>query len=484
MNNEVAGCFGFGRWKRRRAAVISEAKVRGSNTDKAACAPAHYSSSCDFSNARPETKWLWRANIDEPPAYSAGKLWLEAEVMLTVEDSIERLDPELRKLSLAIHDHPELGFQERFAHDKLTDFMEKNGFVVTRHYLGLETAWRAEFTNGKGGRVIGVNSEMDALPGVGHGCGHNLIAIAGAGVAVGIQAALRKHDLPGKVILLGTPAEEEGGGKILLLKRGGYNEMDICVMCHPSQQTSDAEFPSTLALEHITVEYTGRTAHAAAAPWEGQNALDAAFLAYSSISVLRQQIKPDHRIHGIVEGKNWEPNVIPDYAKMRWIIRAPTWAEVVELRARVIACFEAAALATSCKARIGLEDKGYYDLRHNDVLAHDFANVLDSRYGLSTNDGGATGASTDFGNVTYEMPSIHPVFAIPSPSGGNHTAAFAEAARTPEAHKACIAITKGLAITGLRALQDKEFFEQVTFQSSRRYVLRINERRFLGQEEF
>ncbi|KZP25570.1 aminoacylase 1-like protein 2 [Athelia psychrophila] len=381
--------------------------------------------------------------------------------MQTIEDSITRVDPKLRELSLAIHDHPELGFEERFAHDILTDFMEKDGFDVTRHYLGLDTAWRAEFTSGKGGRVIGVNSEMDALPGIGHGCGHNLIAIAGVGVAIGIKAALQKHHLPGKIILLGTPAEEAGGGKILLLQRGAYKDMDACVMSHPTQQVCDVAFVSTTALQHIVVEYSGRAAHAAAAPWEGQNALDAAFLAYSAISVLRQQIKPDHRIHGVVEGKNWEPNIIPDYAKMRWTIRAPTWGEVVALRTRVTACFEAAALATACKIDMTLDSAAYYDLRQNHDLAQDFANVFNCRYGLSTKSSGLIGASTDFGNVTYEIPSIHPAFAIPSPDGNNHTAAFADAARTPEAHKACIAVTKGLAITSLRLLQDNEFFAQV-----------------------
>jgi len=154
---------------------------------------------------------------------------------------------------------------------------------------------------------------------------------------------------------------------------------------------------------------------------------------------------------------------------MRWTIRAPSWAEVVELRARVIACFEAGALATSCKVNVALDDAAYYDLRQNNVLAQDFSNVFDVRYGGSTKNKGSFGASTDFGNVTYEIPSIHPVFAIPSPGGSNHTPAFADAARTVEAHKACIAVTKALAITSVRLLQDDQFLEQVkdTFEQNR-----------------
>jgi len=183
-------------------------------------------------------------------------------------------------------------------------------FTVTRHYLGLETAWRAEFTAGNGsGRVLGVNSEMDALPGVGHACGHNLIAVSGVEVAMAVKEALVMHGIWGTVALLGTPAEENGGGQIVLLERGGYKDIDACIMCHPMPGSSNSVTVATsLAMQNIIVEYFGRIAHASIAPWEGINALDAVVPVYSNISTLRQQIKLDHRVHGIVEGKNWEPN--------------------------------------------------------------------------------------------------------------------------------------------------------------------------------
>lgn len=423
----------------------------------------HYSSSCDFSiDAKSSRKWC--EGPEKPPSYAAVALTniSRHDVMKTIEKKIDELDPELRKLSVQIHDNPELLFQERLAHDVLTAFMETHGFTVTRHYLGLETAWRAEFTTGKGDRrVLGINSEMDALPGIGHACGHNLIAISGAGVAIAVKVALQTHGISGKVVLLGTPGEEGGGGKIILLDRGGYKDMDACLMCHPAAGSlNSAVICSSLAMQSISVEYFGKTAHAAAAPWEGINALDAAFLAYSNISVLRQQIKPDSRVHGIVEGKNWAPNVIPDYAKMRWIIRAPTWSEVAILRDRLKACFEAAAHATSCKTKISFDTNGYYDLRQNGVLAQEFADVVRS-FGTTTMFVEDAIASTDFGNVTYELPSIHPVFTIPSTNGGNHTPAFADAARTLEAHKACMTVTKGLAMTGFRLLDDDAFFKRV-----------------------
>ncbi|KAL4269002.1 peptidase M20A family protein [Pleurotus pulmonarius] len=419
---------------------------------------------CDFSYAPPE-KWWVSEGEEKPPAYSppeSSKDIYRPDVLRTIEHKLDALNSDLRDLSLQIHGHPELGFEEKFAHDLLTNFMSNNGFTVTRHYLGLDTAWRAEFQHSEGGRALGVNSEMDALPGMGHACGHNLIAMSGVGVAIAVKAALEAHDIPGKVILLGTPAEEGGGGKIILLDRGGYDDMDACVMCHPSPGPQQSvSTGSTNAMRPINVEYFGRAAHAGASPWDGTNALDAAFLAYSGISVLRQQIKPDHRVHGIIRpGKDWAVNVIPDYASMQWIIRTATYPELEVFQERVVACLQAAAMATGCEYKItyGLP---YYDLHQNTAMGEAFSKIVGYRYGLTTSTTAST-ASTDFGNVTYRLPSLHPNFAIPtSPGGGNHTPAFAQSARTKAAHDAAIVITKGLAHTGFRLLSDDAFFNQV-----------------------
>ncbi|TDL23869.1 hypothetical protein BD410DRAFT_786535 [Rickenella mellea] len=383
-------------------------------------------------------------------------------VLETIEKALYDLDGELRDLSLKIHGHPELQFEERYAHDTLSSFMDSHGFKTTTHYL-METAWRAEFVHGNGGRVLGINSEMDALPGIGHACGHNLIAISGVGIALAVKAAMEKHDISGRIVLLGTPAEEGGGGKITLIERGGFKDMDVCLMSHPGPGPQNSiGLGSCLASQTITVEYVGHSAHAAASPWEGQNALDAVVLAYSSVSMLRQQIKPNHRVHGVIEGKDWAPNIIPDYAKMRWRARAPSSTELNDLVKRLKACFEAAAIATSCKVTIGTS-QAYLDLRQNAALAGHFASTVKNRYHtLITDAPGAIGGSTDFGNVTHELPAIHPSFAIPTePNGGNHTTLFADAARTSEAHKATMDVTKGLALTGLRVLADHAFYDTV-----------------------
>jgi len=232
-------------------------------------------------------------------------------------------------------------------------------------------------------------------------------------------------------------------------------------MCHPGAgRPNSASIGSTTAMQAIEVEFFGQSAHAGAAPWEGTNAQDAAFLAYANVSVLRQQMKPDHRVHGVIQGTDWVANIIPDYAKMRWYVRAPTSKDLLAFVERVKKCFEAAALATSCKISLQVEAP-YYDLHQNEVLAHDFVNVVGSRYGMTTS-ADDTSASTDFGNVTYELPAFHPMFTIPTkPHGANHTPAFTEAAASKEAHEATMLVTKALALTGFRVVSDTRFFAQV-----------------------
>ncbi|KAH9937760.1 aminoacylase 1-like protein 2 [Epithele typhae] len=376
-----------------------------------------------------------------------------------IDATITALDGDLFDLNQDIHDHPELRFEERHAHDVLTAFMEKQGFEVTHHHL-LETAWVAKFTRGNGGPTLGVNSEMDALPGIGHACGHNLIAISGVAVACAAKATMEKFDISGSIVLLGTPAEEGGSGKAILLEKGAYEGMDACLMCHPAPGPPySASLSSCLALQRIVVEFHGHTAHAALSPWEGQNAVDAAVLAYNSISVLRQQLKPTHRVHGMFEGRDWAPNIIPDYAKMTWYVRAPTRAEVHVAVKRVTACFEAAGLATGCKVDIQMGNTTY-DLRQNTALGEEFADVFTKKFGPVDYIYGIAQASTDFGNITYALPSLHPSFAIPT-KGSNHTPEFTEAAGSKEAHQACLNISKVLAATGVRLLTDEKYLARV-----------------------
>ncbi|KAI0090619.1 hypothetical protein BDY19DRAFT_722729 [Irpex rosettiformis] len=385
------------------------------------------------------------------------------DVFAIIEKRIAELDEELRKLSLDIHDHPELKYEEHRTHDVLVNFLTDHGWDVTPHYL-LETAWVGKFTHGTGGRTLGINSEMDALPGIGHACGHNLIAIAGVAVALGVRTVLEELDISGTVVLLGTPAEEGGYGKVKLLEKGGYDGMDACLMCHPAPGPAlSASLSSTLAINQLTVEFHGHTAHAALAPWEGQNALDAVVSAYNNVSLLRQQLKPTYRVHAAISGRDWTPNVIPDYSKMQYLVRAPTTVEVKKTVPRVKACLDAAALATSCRAEYDYQGVPLDEVRQNKTLSDEFASVYSSKYGTIDYIYGISNASTDFGNVSYALPSIHPSFAIPTEERGtNHTHAFAKSAATPEAHNACLNTSKALAAVGVRVLTDDGFFDEVS----------------------
>ncbi|KAH7920193.1 hypothetical protein BV22DRAFT_1114976 [Leucogyrophana mollusca] len=417
------------------------------------------------------TDVVWRPEDDPKvrPPLEKGDVY-RPDILDVIDNAIDGLSGDLRKLSLDIHDHPELKYEEKYAHDAYTAFMEAQGFVVTKHYH-LPTAWVATYTHGQGGRVLGVNSEMDALPGIGHACGHNLIGISGVAVACAAKAAMELIGIDGKVILLGTPAEEGGFGKVRLMEKGAYEEMDMCLMCHPAPGPRHSiSLSSSLALVRLEVEYTGHTAHAALSPWEGQNALDAAVLAYNNIALLRQQLKPTHRVHGIFEGKDWAPNIIPDNSKMYWYVRAQTTAEAEDTVKRVTACFEAAALASGCKVKIVRGSIGN-EIRQNKALGDELADVVRKRYGAIDYEWGIHSASTDFGNVSYELPGLHPGFSIPTiPDGGNHTAAFTAAARTEVSHDACLVVSKALAAVGTRVLTDAAFLEQVkqTFEEDKR----------------
>ncbi|KAF8843486.1 hypothetical protein BDN67DRAFT_964275 [Paxillus ammoniavirescens] len=409
---------------------------------------------------------LWRPDTDQAkfPIPSQGAVY-RPDILAEIETAIDSLGPKLRELSDKIHAHPELKFKEHYAHDEYTKFMEEQGFVVQKHYL-LETAWVATYTHGQGGHTLGVNSEMDALPGIGHACGHNLIGVSGVAVACAAKAAMEKLGIDGKVILLGTPGEEGGFGKVRLWDKGAYEGMDVCLMCHPGPGPPlSASLNSCLAVVRLQVDYSGHTAHAGLSPWEGQNALDAAVLAYTNIGLMRQQIKPTHRVHGIFEGKDWAPNIIPDNSTIYWYVRAPTTKEALETATRVKACFEAAATATGCTMRITHESIGN-ELVQNTALGEELVDVVRKRYGGVDPEWGISSVSTDFGNISYSilLVSANNSIAIPTlPGGGNHTRAFTDAAATDAAHEACYNISKALAHVGMRMLTDEAFLTKVGF---------------------
>ncbi len=307
--------------------------------------------------------------------------------------------------------------------------------------------------------------ETDALRGIGHACGHNLIAICSVAGALAAGEAITKFSLPGKIILYGTPAEEGGGGKIKLLDAGAYSDhkVDINLISHPGK-VSDCALSRTTAYQSFKVEYFGKEAHAAAAPWEGINALDALITAYNALSVLRQQTMAGDIIQGHITDGGIAPNIIHAYTAGIFVARALSKQRLAVLRKKVNKCFEAGAEATGATLKI-TEIMGYDDHVQNKALgkiSRAAMNALGSDIPPPEADliRGATQASTDQGNISYAMPSISLGFMIESVEGP-HNPGFTEAARTREAHVAALRAGKALAVTGLEALTDAELLEAV-----------------------
>ena len=370
-----------------------------------------------------------------------------ADLKTIATTTIDACKEELQQLSGEIWKHPELNFQEHIAHDLLTSFLEKKGFVVDRGYTGIGTAFRATF--GSGRPNVCVVCEYDALPEIGHACGHNLIAEAGVAAGLGVKAALEASGTPrGTVTVMGTPAEE-GGGKVFLIENGAFADVDIAMMIHPAPYS--IIMPNFAALQCYTVTFTGKAAHAASFPWEGVNALDAAVMAYNSIAVLRQQMKPDWRVNINISSGGARPSIIPDHATINFWVRAFVKREVEILASKVKDCCAAAALATGCQYDIKTTDKPFDNLLSNQVLAELFEKNLAAQGIVDWVETVKEAGSTDMGNVSYVVPSIHPMYKIGS-GESYHTLPFTSVSNTLDTHKTTLLWAEAMAHTGIDIL--------------------------------
>lgn len=346
--------------------------------------------------------------------------------------TFDAVEDELRAISRWMYENPELGYEEHQASNRLAEFLTRHGFDVRFPAFDLETAFEA--TVGAGGPRVVICAEYDALPQVGHACGHNLIAASSVGA--GVALAGLADELGIRVTVLGTPAEEGGGGKIDLLDAGAFDDAAASMLIHPSPR--DLADPQLLAAQGLTATFTGKTAHAAATPDQGINALDAFVQAYNNISTLRQQFEPTDRVHGVIHEGGAAPNVIPDRTVSQWIVRAASAERFETLRSRVIACFEAAAIATGCMLDISYEGDPYIDLVSNPLMVSLFtanSTALGRAMPTYAECGFETSASSDMGNVSHVVPSIHPSVAIET-TAVNHQPEFAAATITPSGEKA------------------------------------------------
>lgn len=366
------------------------------------------------------------------------------------------LSDSLVELSKQIHSKPELGFKEHFASRAHIELLKKHSFNVEQNYLGCSTAFRAEFSFGNG-PTIAFMAEYDALPQIGHACGHNLIGMISTGAAIQISQAMLKNNIEGKVIVFGTPAEETSGFKVELANGSALDGVDICLMAHPG----DDHYPSgtSLALDALEFEFFGKQAHAASAPEKGINALDAVLNTFNSINALRQQTSPDVRIHGIICEGGVAPNIIPDYAKARFYVRAQERKTLTPLTQRIIECARAGALAAGAKLKHHYYESSYDNLISNNVLSKMYCDIA-KKYGLSFSpEPRASYGSLDMGNISHKVPTIHPYFKIIDKGIAAHTPEFEIAAGSTEAHDGgmkVIDVFTELALTyfGDKSIQD------------------------------
>ncbi|KAH7972579.1 peptidase M20 domain-containing protein 2 [Rhipicephalus sanguineus] len=383
-----------------------------------------------------------------------------------VNEVVEANSEDLYELSRFVWGHPELALKEVQCHDWLTDFLERRGFEVTRNYL-LDTAFKAEFhaPGGAEGPCIALLCEFDALPDIGHACGHNLIAEASVGAALAVQEAMKSNsDMRGKLVVLGTPAEESRCGKEQLIRMGALNGIDATLMAHPSPV--DILAAAFVALHQIVVRFKGKAAHAGGSPWEGINALDAAVASYVNIGLLRQQLRPTARVHGVITDGGKYPNVIPEASEAIYFVRAPSTEELAEVKRKVKACFHAAAEATGCTVEIEEQSLPYMHMIHNDAMARTYrkhANALGVTFVDDVVENmPPSGAGTDCGNVSHRVPTIHPVFGIGSARGpANHTRGFADVANAADSQPPTLRAAKVLALTALDLLTDSELMGEV-----------------------
>lgn len=337
-------------------------------------------------------------------------------------------------ISRRLHENPETAWREHDSAAFLADELAARGFAVERGAAGLPTAFVANY--GHGTATVGLVAEYDALPGLGHACGHNIIAAAAIGAAEALAGVADDLDIGVRVI--GSPAEEGGGGKIPMLDAGCFDDLAFAMMIHPGP--ADAVYARPRAVAHFDVSYRGATAHAGAYPHLGRNAADAFTIAQVAIGLLRQQLAPSVRVHGIVTEAGTAPNAIPDAARGSWYVRADTLAELDGAFARVRACFEAGALAAGCEWELAETSPRYAEFRNDEQLARLFAAngaALGRDLDLAeTGTRGMATASTDLGNVSQRIRAIHPYLGIGSLPAVNHQPAFAAATVTPAADRA------------------------------------------------
>ena len=378
------------------------------------------------------------------------------DVKQRVAEAVEAARDEIIDLSHRIHADPEPAFEEHHASAWIAEALRRHGFEVEHPAGSLATAVRATRRGGKGGDGprIGILAEYDALPGLGHGCGHNTMAASGVGAAIALAAVA--DELPGEIVFLGTPAEERGSGKQIMIDDGLFEGVDAALLYHPCDRSHVESFP--LASEDVTVVFHGLQAHAASDPWKGRNALDAMIQLFTSVGLWRQQLRSTARVHGIITEGGTAANIIPDRTAAWFMIRADDQAYYDEMKSQFTKMAEAAALATGTTAEVTYSG-GATTMRNNGPLVERFrANM--AAYGIDDMGDDPNAGSTDMANVSWVVPTIHPDLAICEEGVAGHSIAFRDAAVTPRADETTLLAATLIAQTAIDLFEDPALVER------------------------
>ncbi len=362
----------------------------------------------------------------------------------------QKIKDRLAELSEYIYHNPELGNQEFKAVEILTSFLEEHHFTVEREFLNIKTAFRATFDSKKEGPTIGYLCEYDALPEIGHGCGHNMIGPMSAGAGVLLSKIL--DEVGGRIIVYGTPAEETDGAKVILAENGVFDELDVAMMAHPASETIRSG--DTIALYPLQFTYKGKTAHAAASPHEGINALNSVIQLFNGIDALRQHVTPDVRMHGIITNGGVAANIVPDEAVAQFYFRAATKETLEDVIEKVKKIAEGAALMTGATLSMERYELPYDNLVTNENLSEAFNENL-RMLGITEIKEKKSAGSSDIGNVSHITPTIHPYIGISDCYITGHSRALADATITPLGHERLLVGTLALAYTGYDVLMKK-----------------------------
>lgn len=371
---------------------------------------------------------------------------------------IKDIEKDLINLSDEIFENPELGNEEFKACALHTELLRKNGFEIEEKYLDVETGFKAEYKGAKPGPTIAYLAEYDALPGIGHGCGHNMLGTVSTGAGIVLKNII--DEIGGKVIVFGTPAEETSGAKVTYADKGAFDDIDVALMAHPNSEYCKSG--KSLALEPIQFTYYGQTAHAASAPDKGINALDAAINTFNNINALREHIRSDARVHGVIKEGGKAANIVPDYVVAQFYARATTKTYLKELVEKVKNCAKGASLAAGTKLEITKYEYSYDNMVTNKHLSKVFCEKLKSLGCNDMNEARESFGSLDAGNVSQICPTIHPYFDITNDTNViGHTVEMANATKTEYAYEQMKLTIGALALTGIEVIQNKELLEEI-----------------------